>query len=142
MEQSKKKIISQVAIFIVTFAVAFFGTQYLMSNSNSVDKNLKKQALELNRSCPMMVDKDTRLDKIVALENNTIQYNYSLINVVKSDPKFNVEAVKKYIKSKSQENLNTNPEMKEYREKEVSLNYYYKDKNGKFLLDFIIKPEK
>jgi hypothetical protein len=36
-------------------------------------------ANELNKSCLMMVDQDTRLDNAVALPENVFQYNYTLI---------------------------------------------------------------
>jgi hypothetical protein len=142
MEKSKKKIIWQALIFVVTFVVAFFATQYLMSDSSAVDKELKAVAEEMNKSCPMMIDKNTRLDNTIALKNNTLQYNYTLLQIEKGAKDVNVEDIKKYIMSKSQENLNTNPEMNYYREKNTALKYYYKDKNGKYLLDFTITPEK
>jgi len=142
MEKSKKKIIWQALIFVVTFVVAFFATQYLMSDTSAVDKELKAVAEEMNKSCPMMIDKDTRLDNTIALKNNTLQYNYTLLHIEKGAKDVNVEDIKKYIMSKSQENLNTNPEMDYYREKNTALKYYYKDKKGKYLLDFTITPEK
>lgn len=43
MEAGKKKIIQQVVLFVVVFAIAFFGTKYVMSKLNSeVPKETKE----------------------------------------------------------------------------------------------------
>ena len=47
------------------------------------DKQMMKTASEINKSCPIMVDAETRLDNTVALPNKTIQYNYTLVNIEK-----------------------------------------------------------
>lgn len=141
MEESKKKIISQVIITILTFLVAFFGTTYLMSNFNSADKELNKIAIEINKSAPTMVDKDTRLDNVSVFEN-TLEYNYTLINIAKDDAGLDLDGAKKFIMKNAQDNLDNRPEMKDYREKKIALKYNYKDKNGKQLFDFTVKTNK
>jgi hypothetical protein len=141
MEESKKKIISQVAIFAVTFIVAFFGTQYLMKGSNSSDKELIKISDDMNKKCPIMVDNETQLDNSKVFDN-TLQYNYTLVNVVKNDSSFDLIGAKKFIMKNAQDNLDNRPEMKSYREKKVALKYNYKDKNGKNLFDFTVNVKK
>jgi hypothetical protein len=141
MEESKMKIISQVAIFAVTFIVAFFGTQYLMKGSNSSDKELIKISDDMNKKCPIMVDNETQLDNSKVFDN-TLQYNYTLVNVVKNDSSFDLIGAKKFIMKNAQDNLDNRPEMKSYREKKVALKYNYKDKNGKNLFDFTVNVKK
>lgn len=142
MEESTKKYIYQAVIFTVTFIVAFFGTQYLFSDNDTVDAELKQIAKEMNANCPMRIDADTRLDNSMALGDKVLQYNYTLVNIVKEDPAFNTESVKKLATAHAKERLNANPIMKEYSEQDILLKYYYKDKNGNYLFDFVIKPEK
>ena len=141
MEESKKKIISQVAIFAVTFIVAFLGTQYLMKSFNSSDKELMKISDDMNKKCPIMIDNETQLDNSKVFDN-TLQYNYTLINVVKNVSSFDLVGAKKFIMKNAQDNLDNRPEMKSYREKKVALKYNYKDKNGKNLFDFTINAKK
>ena len=141
MGESKKKIISQVAIFAVTFIVAFFGTQYLMKSTNSSDKELMKISDDMNKKCPIMVDNETQLDNSKVFDN-TLQYNYTLVNVVRNDSSFDLIGAKKFIMKNAQDNLDNRPEMKSYREKKVALKYNYKDKNGKNLFDFTINTKK
>jgi hypothetical protein len=141
MEESKKKIISQVAIFAVTFIVAFLGTQYLMKSFNSSDKELMKISDDMNKKCPIMIDNETQLDNSKVFDN-TLQYNYTLINVVKNVSSFDLVGAKKFIMKNAQDNLDNSPEMKSYREKKVALKYNYKDKSGKKLFDFTINSNK
>jgi hypothetical protein len=141
MEESKKKIISQVAIFAVTFIVAFLGTQYLMKSFNSSDKELMKISDDMNKKCPIMIDNETQLDNSKVFDN-TLQYNYTLINVVKNVSSFDLVGAKKFIMKNAQDNLDNRPEMKSYREKKVALKYNYKDKSGKKLFDFTINSNK
>ena len=88
-----------------------------------------------------MVDKDTRLDNASVFEN-TLQYNYTLINIAKDDAGLDLDGAKKFITKNAQDNLDNRPEMKTYRENKISLKYNYKDKNGKNLFDFTIKANK
>jgi flagellar biosynthesis/type III secretory pathway M-ring protein FliF/YscJ len=138
MEQGKKKIVVQVVIFIVAFALAFFGTKYVMSSFKSSNPELEKAVTEMNKQCPQVIDNETRLDSASTFDN-TFQYNYTLINFAKGDPKLDVETVKKAIRASAQENFDVNPAMKTFREKDVSLKYNYKDKTGKDIFDFTIK---
>jgi hypothetical protein len=141
MEKSKKKLVLQVAIFAITFIVAFFGTQCLMKSTNSSDKELMKISDDMNKKCPIMVDNETQLDNSEVFDN-TLQYNYTLVNVAKNDASFDSAGAKQFIMKNAQENLDNRPEMKTYREKKISLKYNYKDKNGKTLFDFTINAKK
>lgn len=135
----KNNRILQIAIFVVVFAVAFFGTQYLMKPN--LGKELQKVAADLNQKCPMQVDNDTRLDKADFEAPKTIQYRYTILTVDK-DSLPDTEAPKKFLRQQSQENLDTAPGMKLFREQDVTLHYFYNDKNGKPIFDFAINPTK
>jgi DNA-binding transcriptional regulator of glucitol operon len=43
MDQNNKKLLKQVLIFIVVFAIAFLGTKYVMSSFNSKESTVKDQ---------------------------------------------------------------------------------------------------
>ena len=140
MQEGNKKLVIQVVIFVVVFAIAFLGTKYVMSSFKSADSELKKEASKLNKDCPKLIDAATRLDSASTFDN-TFEYHYSLVNFSKGDPNLDVEGVKQMIRSSAQENFENNPEMKSFREKKVSLKYSYKDKAGKDIFDFTIKAK-
>jgi hypothetical protein len=86
-----------------------------------------------------MVDQDTRLDNAVALPGNVFQYNYTLVNLEKSE--VNIDTVKKYIEPGIINNVKTSPDLKAYRDNKVTMAYYYKDKNGVFVLKISVTPD-
>ena len=100
---------------------------------------LHEISMEINKKCPMVVDKDTRLDNTVVLSNNTIHYNYTMVNLEKEN--IDLKALEKNYTPILLENVKTNPGLKTFRDRNVTLSYYYKDKNGNFLLSYKATPE-
>jgi hypothetical protein len=123
--------------FIIGFIIMFFVTQSLFKPS--IDKQLAEFANEFNKTCPMNIDEYTTLKNVVALPNKTIQYNYVLVGMAKADVK--IDTVKKYIFPGILQNVKSNPGMKLFRDNKVTLNYYYSDKNGEYVTQYIVKPE-
>lgn len=132
----RNKIIGIVA-GAVTFFIAFYLTQQLLSPS--FDKQLLQISNELNKNCPMMVDQFTRLDNSQVLPNKTLQYNYTLVEIEKSE--FNLDTVRKYVEPNIINNVKTNPDMKDLRDNNVKFNYSYRDKNGEFVWKLEITPD-
>ena len=105
----------------------------------SFDKEMMKAASELNKSCPIMVDRETRLDNAIALPNNIFQYNYTLVNFEKS--MLNADTIKNRMEPGLINNVKSNPDLKTYRNNNSTLAYNYRDKNGEFVLKISITPE-
>lgn len=118
--------------------VMVYTVQYFLFKSPSVDKVLMEAASEVNKSCPIMVDADTRLENTVALPGNIFQYNYTLVNWVKDS--IDLQSLKEYIEPIIVNNTKTNPQMKSMRDNNVILNYLYKDKEGVYLFEVKVKP--
>lgn len=135
----KKNKLIPVIFGIIAFGIAFFWGNKQFFNSYSFDKAMMEAASELNKSCPIMVDGNTRLDNAVAMPENVFQYNYTLINLEKSE--INITELKEYIEPNVVNNVKTNPDMKDYKENNVTMVYNYKDKNGEFILKINVTPE-
>ncbi len=140
MREGNKKKMVQTVIFILTFGAAFFGTKYVMSGFNLVEKELKKTALEINKSCPKIIDAETRLDSASA-DHKTLQYHYTILNWVKTARSGELAQDKKQVQVNAQMNLDTSTTMKEFREKGISLKYTYNNKNGQPIFNFTIKAK-
>lgn len=123
--------------FIVGFIIMFFVTQSFFKPS--FDKQLVEFANEFNKNCPMNIDEYTTLKNVVALPNKTVQYNYILVGITIADVK--IDTVKKYVFPGVLQNVKSNPEMKFFKDNKVTLNYYYSDKNGEFVTQYVVKPE-
>lgn len=133
-----KKYISFGIAFIVTFTIGIMCT----GNNNTLTQQVIKTSEEVNKKCPMTIDAYTTLDNTTVTENPlTLVYLYTA-NVNKDSLTINLDEVKGKIMKTTQNGANTSPEMAFIRDNSVLLKYHYKDKNGKYLFDFTITPEK
>ena len=121
---------------------SYVGTQLASGNfgsATSIDKQLLAMTNEINKSCPLVMDQDTRLDNTSAGPGRMITYNYTLVNL--SIEKINVDEFRDYIQPRVINNARTSDDMKYFRENEVTLRYKYSDKNGNFVFDVKVTPE-
>ena len=127
----KKLLITACAFFIL-----------ILSSCNSqegVDNKALKVVAQFNSKCPMMIDQETRMDGIEVKNGNTIVYKYTLINLfaAKVDTaRFNLALRPGIINT-----IKTNAELNELKRIKSSFEYYYKDRDGKFIYSFLITPE-
>ncbi|WP_445732129.1 hypothetical protein [Mariniflexile sp.] len=137
--ESKKNIYPKL-VGIIAFVLSFLAVQYFFFKKPSLDKVMVETASEINKSCPVMVDQNTRLDNTMAMPNNVFVYNYTLINLEKQD--IDIDEMKNFIEPNVVNNMKTNPDMTLYRENRITMIYNYKDKNGEFVLKINVSPEK
>jgi hypothetical protein len=125
----------------IFYVIGQFGGEKLVSlfRKPSYDKAMMEFSSEFNKTCPIMIDNVTRLDNVVVLPNNVLQYNYSILSLYKDS--VNIEEMKTFLEPNILSNAKTNPQMKMIRDNNTTLNYNYKDKEGVFLLLITIKPE-
>ncbi|MCK5198362.1 MAG: hypothetical protein KAR21_08430 [Spirochaetales bacterium] len=139
----KKGITKQIIITVIAVTIGSIfgnlGVEYFLNQNNSFDKQMMKAASELNESCPIMVDTDTRLDNSIALPDNVFQYNYTLVNYTKEE--LDIEKLEENISPNILNNLKTNPSLKIYRDNKVTMAYSYKDKEGIFLFSLEFKHD-
>jgi len=138
MEQKTKKTLGTVIGLIVGLGVAAMIQQFVFK-APSFDKAMMHAASELNKSCPIMVDQETRLDNTAAYPDNVFQYNYTLVNYVKDsiDSQLFVANMRPLILN----NIKTNPDLKAYRDQRVTMAYNYKDKHGEFVTKISITAD-
>ncbi len=104
-----------------------------------IDAKLTATANELNKTCPIMVDKETRLDNLMALPGKILQYNYTLVNYARTD--IDTVKLKGAIMPGMIQGMKTMPDLKYMRDNKVTMSYQYKDKNGAYLMRIVLKPE-
>jgi hypothetical protein len=105
----------------------------------STEDQLEKAANIINKKCPVMIDRETRLESAVTLPGKGFQYNFTLMNMVVDSVNiatFNEEMTRLLLHS-----VKTTPQLKAYREREVTISYSYSDRNGKFISTIVITPE-
>lgn len=141
-KKGKNKLIIQGIIFVISFGIAFFGASYFLSkNKDTPNAMLVEASKEMNQSMPKMIDAETRLDS-TSVGNETLNYHYTLVNVLKDSSVVDFEDVKSEMMKKAQNNIDTNEAMKEYRENDISLHYIFKDKKQNDVFDYTVKHQK
>jgi len=94
-DKNKRKKTIGTIVGILAFGLSSFAVKQIFFKPVSFDKAMMEAASELNKTCPIMVDKETRLDNTVAMPDNVFQYNYTLVNLEKSQ--INIDTIKKYV---------------------------------------------
>ena len=106
-------------------------------NSNSdLDKALIATVEEINKSCPIFVDEQTRLDYSEIDENGFFHYIYTFPTISKSD----IDISSFYIKQRDllNEQYHTNSDLTMFKEKKVILKYTYFDMYENQIISIVI----
>ncbi len=137
----KRKLPPAVSI-VAALIGAFFGMTAFRHCSNQapdIDQAIVATSSQLNKTLPMMVDKETRLDNTVAGLDKTIIYRYTLVNMNAADvPKDKLVAA---VRPGVVATYKTNDSMKEFRNNGVTMKYQYSDKGGVFITEFSVGPK-
>lgn len=123
---------------VVGLTIAILVQQYFFKPP-SFDKQMMNMASELNKTCPIMVDAETQLDNAVALPEKTFQYNYTLINMDKDS--IDILRLEEYLKPVILNTIKTNPDLKSFRDNNITMSYNYKDKNSNHIIKLTFTPE-
>ena len=127
-------------IGVVAGVAVMFLVQQFFFTTPSVDSQLINAASELNKNCPIYVNKYTRFDNAIAVQGKIFQFDYTILNVVKDS--IDTLAIIKNTEPSMLNFVKTSPALKIHRENDVTLNFAYRDKNGKYLFTITIGPGK
>jgi len=136
-EKSKKGKAIGIIVGMIAFALSYYGVQQLFKKD--LESELKSAALELNKQTPMQVDQFSRLDSASTKGKTNFIYHYTLIDLEKSE--VNLDTVNKYIRPNLIENIKSSPELKVYRDNNITMDYKYYDKSGVFVTKISVTPE-
>jgi hypothetical protein len=138
--KNKKKHSIATIIGLIVGLFACITVYQLFFKSPALDKTMMNVASEINKSCPIMVDTETRLDNTAAISKTIFQYNYTLVNMESAD--IDTLEMKKMLEPNIVNFVTTNPQMKYLRDHKTTMNYYYKDKKGIYICTISVSPEK
>jgi hypothetical protein len=132
---NKKYLISG-AILLCALFVAFY---VLFLRHSIPDRAVLKFTHEMNKQCPTMVDVETRLDKVNALADNSLQFYYTLI--YRDKDSIPVDNLKAFMEPIILNKIKTSPTLSKYLDKNLTWVYSYNDKNGDFMFKIIYAPD-
>jgi hypothetical protein len=124
---------------IVLCAIIFIAVELIFFKTSSPDKSVLKFANEMNKHCPLMIDFETRLDKVNALADNTLHFDYTLIYHVKDS--LHIENLKNFMEPVILNKIKTSPTLSKYLDKNLTWIYSYNDKKGDFIFKLTYTPE-
>lgn len=136
----ERKLNAKTALGMVFGFVLVGVIQHFFFKTPSYDKILMEVANELNKTCPVMVDGETRFDNAVTVPDNIFVYNYTLIHTDRAQ--VDTTKLKEYLETRITNYVKTEPKMKFMRDYKTTLNYNYHDKNGAYLFCISLPPEK
>lgn len=136
-DQSKKGTLVGFGVGAIFFALFFFGAQQFFKPD--LESELKEVALELNKQTPMQIDQYTRLDSAASKGKTNLIYYYTLFDMERSE--VNLDTVNKYMRPAVVENVKNNPDLKIFRDNNITLDYKYYDKYSEFVTEISVTPE-
>jgi len=135
----RKQNILLLVIVAIAVAVAVYFQFYLSKNATEVKTEVSELVEKYNKSCPLNIQEGIRLDSVNLPEERAVQYNLTLLNVIKETAEINViqEEIKKSLLSTAK----ANPGLRVFRDNDYTLIYHYSDKKKVFLFDVKILPD-
>jgi predicted nucleic-acid-binding protein len=100
--------------------------------------DLAQIASDFNKKGPRQIDSETMIENIRIKENNTIVYNYTLLNLLVKNVDTN--AFKAALRPGIISVIKVSPEMKTLRDRATNFEYCYSDKNHQIVYNFKIYP--
>lgn len=135
-DQSKKR--KGYAALLIVICTAFV-VQFVIFKKPSFDKVMIKTAAELNKTCPAMADKDTRLDSAEVLPERTFKYHYTLVHFNKDS--VDLELYQLSIQPAILNNARHNPNLELFRKNKVTFVYDFRDSKGAPVTSIVVTPE-
>ena len=124
---------------ILLCGVIFIAVQLIFFKTSSPDREVLKFAKEMSKHCPAMVDVETRLDKVNALADNSLHFDYTLI--YRDKDSLSIGNLKKFMEPEILNKIKTSPTLSKYLNKDLTWIYSYNDKDGDFIFQITYTPE-
>ena len=135
----RKQNILFLAIIIIALGIAGYFYFFLAENTEEVNKEVVELVKKYNENCPLIIQDGISLDSVSLHEEKTVQYNLTLLNVVKQTAEINV--IKTEIEKSLISTAKSNTGLKTFRENDYTLVYSYSDKKKTFLFNVKIFPD-
>ncbi|MFB9107165.1 hypothetical protein [Flavobacterium gyeonganense] len=135
----RKQNILFLAIIVIAMGVAGYFYFFIAESTEEANKEVTELVVKYNKNCPLLIQEGIRLDSVSLHKERTVQYNLTLLNVVKEKAEVNV--IKMEIEKSLIGTAKANPGLQVFRENDYALVYSYSDKNKVFLFNVKIFPD-
>lgn len=135
----RKQNILLLIIIVIAVGLAVYFQFFLSENADEVNTEVTELVAKYNKNCPLKIQEGIRLDSVSLTEERTVQYNLTLLNVVKETAEVGI--IREEIKKSLISTAKTNSGLDVFRDNDYTLNYHYNDQNKVFLFDVKILPD-
>ncbi|MDR0422309.1 MAG: hypothetical protein LBH72_04775 [Proteiniphilum sp.] len=108
------------------------------SRERALNRKLEEMASGLNESAPVQLDRYTRFEEASVMPGNIFRYRYTVLNV--SNPDSLVESGLRSMKSNMGKAFSSNPDLRIFRENNVTVEYVYCNADGQIIRSLQITP--
>lgn len=137
--RSKRKNVIAGFIGIFFFGLVAIGLYIFSAGKGYEQKFLEYSANQYDKTCPVMITPDVRLEGVEVLPEKVIHYRYTLINVLKEE--VNVDTLAMKAAPEIVANVKSAPDLKLYRNLGATFSYTYNDRLGIFIWRLDVTPE-
>lgn len=138
-KQRKRKLLIRKVIKIIFVLVLIFCVQHFYIKNKMIGDEITPLVTNYNNACPMMISDDIRMESVNSLPENTVQYDFTLVRVIKENA--NVAALKTSVEKEILGTSKTNPSLEAFRNNNSTVVYVYRDNNQKMLFKVVLTPE-
>jgi hypothetical protein len=124
---------------ILLCCIILISAKVFLFKASSPDRDVLKFVNEMNKTCPTMVDIETRLDKVNTLADNSLQFYYTLI--YRDKDSVAIGNLKQYMEPVILNKIKTSPLLSRYLSKNLTWIYTYNDRDGDFIFKITYTPE-
>ena len=138
-KRRKKRILIRKVIKIVIVIALVFSAQHFFFKNKMIGDEITPLVANYNSACPMMISDDIRMESVNTLPDNTVQYDFTLVRVIKEN--IDVKALNKSVEKEILSSSKTNPSLEAFRDNNSTVIYVYRDNNQKMLFKVVLAPE-
>jgi hypothetical protein len=138
-KQRKKKLLIRKIIKIIVVVVLIGVAQYYFVKEKPASNELTALVTKYNSACPVMISEDIRMESVNQLPDNTVQYDFTLVRVLKNN--IDAATLKKSVEKEILATSKTNPSLEAFRDNDSTVIYHYMDSNQENLFIVTLTPE-
>lgn len=130
-----KRLLLLFSLISLPYLISFWGCT---SKNRELNRQLNEMASNLNGSTPVMLDRFTRFDSASVTKDNEFCYYYTILNTTNADSLFN--ELKQTISENIRSQVASSPDLRIFRDNDVTLRYFYRDSLQNVVHDITITP--
>jgi thiamine biosynthesis lipoprotein ApbE len=130
-----KRLVSVFSLISLACVIAFLGCT---SKNRELNHKLNEMATNLNGSTPVMLDRFTRFDSASVTKDNEFCYYYTILNTTNADSLFS--ELKQTISENIRSQVASSPDLRIFRDNDVTLRYFYRDSLQNIVHDITVTP--